>query len=300
MTFIAGFKCADGIILCTDSLEADGFTKRAVRKIRPFGTTDWQVAIAGAGGAGIIDKFCDEVSAALPRKPYDPALIESTIEDTLLHFRSRYQADDEHFEIIVGTHCTRVIDRRLYRSGTGHLSPIGDHIHIGVGHSLWRFLTEMFYEKGNSVDDNRRLAAFIMKQAIEYVDGVEGPVQLASYTFGNRDWKISTIWPTLYSFSFDTRLDLKTAMRDFWKKVTPPSLSQQAEKFKTIRAPGDELTFLQGVEPEKLRTVSGRNKNEGFLYGNRDRLRKRALLERERDKVSSQNQQPPASHKIRT
>lgn len=229
MTFIAGFSCADGIVLCTDSLEADGFTKRTVRKIRTFGTTDWQVAIAGAGGAGIIDKFCDEVSEAIPKGKYDPALIEFTMEDTLLRFRSRYRADEEHFEVIVGTHCTRVIDRRLYRSGSGHLSPIKDHVHIGVGHSLWRFLIETLYEKGNSVDDNKRLAVFIMKQAIHYVDGVDEPIQLASYTFGDQGWKFSTRGPLVYSFDFETSTDLQTAIRDFWRKATMPSLSASSQ-----------------------------------------------------------------------
>jgi len=33
MTFVVGLKCADGIVLCTDSLEEDGITKKRVNKI---------------------------------------------------------------------------------------------------------------------------------------------------------------------------------------------------------------------------------------------------------------------------
>jgi hypothetical protein len=33
MTIGVGFKCTDGIVLCTDSLESDGVTKRMVDKI---------------------------------------------------------------------------------------------------------------------------------------------------------------------------------------------------------------------------------------------------------------------------
>jgi 20S proteasome alpha/beta subunit len=291
VTFIAAFKCADGIVLCTDSLESDGFTKRSVRKIRTFGTTDWQVAIAGAGGSGIIEKFCDEVSATIPQGMYDPTVIETAIEDALARFRGRYQAEDEYFQIIVGVHCARLGDRRLYRSGSGHLSPVTDHVHIGVGHSLWRFLVETLYEKGSSVADNKRLALFIMRQAIQYVDGVDDPIRLASYTFGDESWKFAGEWRG-FTVDFDySPCELSTVVRDAWKKATPPSLPDQLKKFKAVRQPGDELTFLRGVEIEKLQTVSGRNRNVGFLYGNRDRLRKRALLEQAREQgQESKNQ----------
>jgi 20S proteasome alpha/beta subunit len=278
MTFVIGFKCADGILLCADSLEADGLTKRPVNKIRVMGTTDWTVGISGAGAGGIIDKFCDEVSSALGREIYNLKHIEQTIEETLLQFRSKYQEDDDRFRILVGVYCKSALDQRLYRSDASHLVPIKDHAHIGTGHSLWRFLVENLYTKGNSVDDNSRLAIFIMKQAIEHVDGVEGPIQLASYTSGDGFWKFPrgrAMWP----LETDPNRNFGSFLRDYWKSVTPPMLTEQVKKYGGVRTPGDELTILRGVETEKLQTVSGRRKNEGFLHGNTDTLRIRALLE---------------------
>ena len=40
MTMAIGFKCEDGVILCADSLEADGFTKAYVPKTNVMGYLD--------------------------------------------------------------------------------------------------------------------------------------------------------------------------------------------------------------------------------------------------------------------
>jgi 20S proteasome alpha/beta subunit len=295
MTFVIGFKCADGIVLCTDSLEADGLTKRSVDKIRVFGTSDWSVAIAGAGASGMIDKFCDEVSANAGQAKYNRRHIEQVIEEVLSKFRSKYQEDEDRFRILVGMQCTRVIDYRLYRSDSSHLAPIKDHAHIGTGHSLWRFLCSNLYAQGNSVEDNSRLAIFIMRQAINYVDGVDGPIRLARYTFGDQDWKLSTgtLFMPLnryYESGGVSPFEVGTVLKDSWKLCNPPSLSEQVKRFGGVKIPGDELIFLNGVKLEQLRTVSGRKKAGGTFWSNRDRLRKRGLLEQEREKEQSQNQ----------
>src|SRR5258708_28613747 len=99
MTFVIGFKCADGIVLCTDSLEADGLTKRSVNKIRLMGTMDWGVGIAGAGAPGVIDKFGDEVSSAIGRGPYNRKEIERITEDMISLFRSKYLEDTVRFSV---------------------------------------------------------------------------------------------------------------------------------------------------------------------------------------------------------
>ncbi len=284
MTFVIGFRCANGIVLCTDSLEADGMTKRVVDKSKIIGTSDWGVAIAGAGPAGFIDKFTSDVSANLARGAYNRKEIESTIEDALSRFRSQYR---EAFRILVGVECTRVADYALYRSDDNYVVPIKDHAHIGMGHSLWRFFAENLYATGNSVEDNSRLAIFIMRQAIKYVDGVDEPIRLVSYTFGDDGWKV-TRGPFFMSIERwgegFSHCDITKTLKDSWKISNPPSLSEQVKKFGGAKSPGDELIFLDGVKLESLRTVSGRNKHGGSLYGNRGKLRKRASLEQEQVK----------------
>jgi 20S proteasome alpha/beta subunit len=282
MTFVIGFRCSDGIVLCTDSLEADGVTKRYVDKTKIIGTTDWSVAIAGAGPGGFIDKFTSDISANLPRGAYDRKEMETTIEDALSRFRSQYQ---EPFRILVGVQCTWVIDYGLYRSDDNYLVPIKDHTHIGMGHSLWRFFAENLYTPRNSVEDNSRLAIFIMRQAINYVDGVDEPIRLVSYTFGDQNWKLTNgpFFLALEKHQNGFRhCDAGKALRDSWESCNPPSMSEQVSKFGSVRTPGDELTFLDGVKMERLGSVSGQNTASNSFWCNRDRLRKRALLEQGR------------------
>jgi 20S proteasome alpha/beta subunit len=288
MTFVIGFRCSNGIVLCTDSLEADGLTKRYVNKTKIIGTTDWGVAIAGAGPGGLLDKFTSDVSANLPRGKYNRKEIESTIEDALSRFRSQYQ---EPFRILVGVQCMRVIDYGLYRSDDNYLVPIKDHAHVGMGHSLWRLFAENLYKSGNSVEDNSRLAIFIMRQAINYVDGVDEPIRLATYTSGDQNWSLRTgpLFLTIERYAEGFRnCDIGEAIKDSWKSCNPPSLSEQMARFGEVNIPGDELTFLDGVKVEELRTFAGRMRASNSLLGNRDRLRKRGILEKERGQKSGE------------
>jgi 20S proteasome alpha/beta subunit len=281
MTFVIGFRCSNGIVLCTDSLEADGLTKRYISKTKVIGTTDWSVAIAGAGPSGFIDKFTSDVSANLARGAYNRKEIESTVEDALSRFRSQYQ---EPFRILVGVQCTRVADYALYRSDDNYLVPIKDHAHIGMGHSLWRFFAENLYKSGNSVEDNSRLAIFIMRQAISYVDGVDEPIRLATYTFGDQNWSLRTgpLFLTIERYAAGFRYcDIGEAIKDSWKSCNPPSLSEQMAKFGGVKIPGDELTFLDGVKVEELKTFAGQMRASNSLIGNRGKLRKRGILEKE-------------------
>lgn len=284
MTFIIGFRCTNGIVLCTDSLESDGLTKRRINKTKFIGTADWSIAISGAGPGGFIDKFTASVSANLARGKYDRKDIESTIENALSLFRSQYQ---EAFRILVGVQCARVGDYTLYRSDENYLVPIRDHAHIGMGHSLWRLFAENLYSPLNSVEDNSRLAVFIMRQAIQYVDGVDEPIVLVSYSFGDQDWKMARgpFFLSLEKHESGWRpYDIGKTLKESWKVCNPPSNSAQLAKYRCVGT-GQEVTFLDGVKIEELETGAGRNRASGFLFGNKDRLRKRATLERGRLQV---------------
>ncbi len=290
MTFIIGFHCCDGVVLCTDSLEADGVTKRSIDKTRVIGTADWSVAISGAGPGGFIDKFTSEVSANLPRGPYNRKEIESTIEASLSRFQKQYQ---EAFRILVGVQCTGIIDYALYRSDDNYLSPIKDHAHIGMGHSLWRFFAENLYAPGNSVEDNSRLAVFVMRQAIKYVDGVDEPIRLVSYTFGDQSWRVRTgpFFRSLEKWADGFRYcDVGKALKDSWRLSNPPTFSEQLAAYGSVST-GQEVTFLDGVKVEDLVTDAGLKRVSNSLLGNRDRLHKRATLERERERRGGNSNQ---------
>ena len=82
MTFIAGFNCRDGIVLCADQLETDGVTRRYRCKLEGIEMNNaWAVSWAGAGDAHLIDKFTDKLKQALTGlNEFDRAHIELATE----------------------------------------------------------------------------------------------------------------------------------------------------------------------------------------------------------------------------
>jgi hypothetical protein len=307
MTFIVGLTCTDGIVLCTDSLEDDGITKKTVDKIRLMGTTEWGLALAGSGPGSTIEKFFVALGTRLPRAGlFDRGLIEAEIEDELANFSSKYvQTVDDQFHVIVASYNHPTGHRLIYKGScfVGQsvvLSPVMGECRIGMANELWRLMSDALYEKRNSVDDNVRLAIFATRLAIEYASGVDEPVQVVSYTFGDQFWRgyspseIGTIESELPLRGF------KDAIRRYWRINNPPTHSDQLRKYKGIRTPGDELTLLDGVKLEEISTIAGRQRASKIFRRNTDKLQQRALLEAKRYREAHPSASPPSDDKSRT
>lgn len=83
MTFIAGFKCFNGVVLCADSEESDAFKKKNVNKIFQKNLGEWGIAIAGAGPGGVIDSYWNKLHGYFEGHIYDRSWIEETVERSL-------------------------------------------------------------------------------------------------------------------------------------------------------------------------------------------------------------------------
>lgn len=273
-------------------LEEDGIVKKHVNKIVRIENHDWGIALCGSGGGGIVDKFSDEVKVRLPNKILDRYKIESVIEELLAEFKMKYQAKEDRFSIIAAFYEKATSANYLYRADGEILSPVQDSAHVGTGNDLWSLISTSIYDKRNSVEDNIKVAAFAARLAIRHAHGVGEPIQVVSYTEGDKDWKRRQGINLDFYLRLTPNADsIASAMQEWWKTFNPPTRVEQVKKFGIVTR-DDELISLSGVAVEKLQTVSGRNKNEGFLHGNRDRLQKRALLEMEREKGGEKSQQP--------
>ncbi|HET8888410.1 MAG TPA: hypothetical protein VFQ41_05875 [Candidatus Angelobacter sp.] len=263
------------------------------------GPTGWAIAVAGAGPGGLLEKFWSDVRAALPMNaPYKQRQFENIVEVVLSHYHKKYPNDP--IRIILGLSANHGMERLLYRSEDDYLTPVLDHAHVGVGHSLWRFLSDVLYRKLMSVEDVERLAIFIMKQAIKYVDGVDGPIQVAAYTFGEPLWRgpaAKEIRTIEGEFKHD---DLVEVLRKYWRIHNPPTREEQLNKYGGVRTPGDELTLLEGVKLEELYTVAGRRRASKIFRRNTDKLQQRGLLERQRRQGPASGASQPSVGKNRT
>ena len=73
MTFIVGMRCEDGICIASDSLEADGYTKRNVKKLYWFTEPHlgrWGVAWGCAGYGSVIKRFNDKALDLIANSPW--------------------------------------------------------------------------------------------------------------------------------------------------------------------------------------------------------------------------------------
>jgi len=289
MTFIVGLNCSDGIVLCTDSLEDDGVTKKTVDKIRQTGTSEWGVAIAGSGPGMTIDKFCDEVNQSLPRSQFNLKMIENTIEKTLARFHKKYvKQPSDWFSVIVGVHGNDGLERRIYKSSGIVLSRAIRGAHIGVGDELWALVEDSLYHRRNRVVDNLRIAVFATRLACKYSSGVDDPIQVVSYTFGEQFWKVYSATELSAIEMQITPNGLKEAIQRYWRLHNPPTLTEQLRKFGTRVTPRDDLILLEGAKLEELYTVSGRKRASKIFRRNADMLRQRASEEQARFLAAAQ------------
>jgi hypothetical protein len=190
----------------------------------------------------------------------------------------------------------------LYRADAGSnvLSPVEDEVHIGTGNSLWRLISDPLYDHKNCVADNTRLAIFATSLAVKYAAGVDEPIEVVSYTFGDQFWsgpKRSEIKDIQKELALD---EFRDTLKHYWRLHNPPTKWEQMLKFGGVRTPGDELTLLDGVKLEELYTVAGRRRSSKIFRRNTDRLQQRAILEGKRYREAHSGASLSSSHKTGT
>jgi hypothetical protein len=193
VTIIAGFRCQDGIVVCSDTQETSGTAKRSVPKLQCFhgpvvgqdgtGMTnpDLALAICGAGDGPFIDKITSQAWEAIR---YVSDLweagdrVESMIKETYKDFGQIFQSGAcPQVDLIYGI--TMGGASRLFEAK----GPVVNETYYssnGVGYYLADFLTSRM--RGNAWLNVRQtviLAAYILFQAKEHVEGCGGESHIA-------------------------------------------------------------------------------------------------------------------------
>jgi hypothetical protein len=206
VTVIAGFKSYDGIVLCADTQETLEHSKRQIPKLRfepldrhgqpeQSNVEDLAVAFCGAGDGPFIDKLVtnawEEASVATS---LDEAceVIERSIKDTYREFGGIYQVGMcPEVQLIYGA--------KMHR-GSRMFSAVGPIVNekdgydcAGTGHYMANFLASRMYETNLSVRICVILAAYVLFQCREHVDGCGGESHIAvlreDESSGRVNWK---------------------------------------------------------------------------------------------------------------
>jgi 20S proteasome alpha/beta subunit len=180
VTFIAGLRCPDGIVLCSDSLESDGYNKKNVQKLFKHEVQGkWGIGFGCSGTAAACTNFSDRLLELMKDfEDYDRRGTEKLVEATLAYMRREYPT--ESLDVIVGLWGCSPAETRLYRaqSHCQCVSVESDYSCAGLDVSLARFLLDSILTPTATVFDAMYIASFVTSIMKEKADGVGGPTQM--------------------------------------------------------------------------------------------------------------------------
>jgi hypothetical protein len=195
VTIVAGFKCQDGVVLCADTQETvNQISKRNIPKLRiepPAAERayrrlhqqpDIAVAFCGATDNG---PFMDEIigrawkSASAASSLAEAAeFINRSIKDSFEEFGKIYQPGyTPTTEIIYGIKMGG--DSRLFYSLGPAVNEKTEYATGGVGIYMADFLASRMYRYGITAYQAAILAAYILFEAKEHIDGCGGESHIA-------------------------------------------------------------------------------------------------------------------------
>jgi 20S proteasome alpha/beta subunit len=184
LTIIAGFRCSEGIVLCADTQETSGSSKKDVPKLRfsergILTDTPLAVAFCGAGPGPFIDRMIDQAWEDVQvATTLDEACdeIKRSIEETYKRYGSIFQDGQcPTADLIYGVKASG--GSRLF-CANGPIVNEKDYYSSGAGYYMADFLAKRMYSKNLNLRQCAILAAFIIFQAKEHVDGCGGATHI--------------------------------------------------------------------------------------------------------------------------
>jgi hypothetical protein len=193
VTIIAGFKCNEGVVLCADTQESISvggvpLSKRNVPKLRfehsrnkQINNDEFAAAFCGAGSGPFVDKLIDEAwKAAQASASLDEVCltIEASIKNTYEEFGQIYQPGYcPQAELIYGVKMQG--NSRLFIATGPIVNEKQEYYACGAGYYMADFLAKRIYRDYLSLYQCAILAAYVLFQAKEHVDGCGGDSQIA-------------------------------------------------------------------------------------------------------------------------
>lgn len=186
MTIIAGFKAENGIVVCSDTQETSTPSKRDVPKLHfeargILTTTPLAVAFCGSGYGPLIDKLTSESwKAAEPYGTMDDACaaIEETIKNLYKEYWQIFQPGQcPSADLIYGVKTSE--GSKLFSANGPIVNERPEYYSSGAGYYMADFLASRMYRAYLTVHQCVILAAYILSQAKEHVDGCGGESHIA-------------------------------------------------------------------------------------------------------------------------
>lgn len=269
VTIIAGFKSYEGVVLCADTQETVEHTKRKVTKLRfephsTFGDTsvnhsNLAAAFCGAGDGPFTDKLIEQAwKAAQNASSLDEACsnITDSIEEQHEKFGKIFQPGYvPETQLIFGVKMDGY--SRLFTSLGPVVNEKQGYDSGGIGYYMADFLAGRMYGDHLNIRQCVILAAYILYQAKEHVEGCGGESHIVvlrdNESSGYVDWKRVTSITQLLERSDDQigQLLLDTASLDTDDKEYQQAVDLGMHLLKTYRKL-EQDTLARAAEFEKV------------------------------------------------
>lgn len=232
MTIALGLRCVDGFVLCADSLETDGVTKRYVNKLWIYEVQEeWGIAIASAGEADLADSFNDGLEEILGNSDFDEARLLAKLRTAIRSVRVSYK--EAEFGFLAVVYGRPKLYSKLFRvmGESSHLGPVRKYQSLGIGGGVATFLASQLYRDSLSVQEAVRLGAFIIDRVKDHTEGCGGPTTIVSFGgVGNPDYTFK-LWGRQEVEAIESELPgskLTAALDQFWEENNPAPLFGRA------------------------------------------------------------------------
>jgi hypothetical protein len=153
VTIVAGFRCIDGLVLCTDTEHSDGLSKFQRSKIQGYMDKDCVVRFAGAGHSDYIDMTIEKMMAALRGNKKYIEEIKDAFEEVALdvhtrHIRPFFDMSDPNRPLVRLLAIVRLTcgDLELLKISDTTVSAVDTYDVIGSGDHLARSLIDWLYD----------------------------------------------------------------------------------------------------------------------------------------------------------
>ena len=188
MTLIAGIKCVDGDVICSDSQETVGDLRSSAEKLDVWTEGNVGIAIAGSGDNGeLIDSFVERLRDELANNQNVNSLktLKDLIQVEMRQFQldeaASYSKSERRMRFVIGARLLSTNERAFWSSKANSLKAIQAYDLIGFGDERYRFAMEAYLNPNPrpTIAQGIFLGLYVMWLGEQTSNYVKSPVHIA-------------------------------------------------------------------------------------------------------------------------
>jgi hypothetical protein len=187
VTLIAGFKCADGYVMCADSqqtVKIKGASYRMTRQqLVPVKIGLSQMAIAGSGDGRLIDAFVGRLKRQLKGSKVTALdSFQELFKEELATFakekRIRSTKVDDHLRFLIGIHSPETNECSLWETLAGDPMEVEEYTLVGFQDTRYDYAVQNYYRPDMPISQGVFLGLYLMALGEQTSNYIRAPIRV--------------------------------------------------------------------------------------------------------------------------